>query len=752
MKRVITSCDAYGQTPSFLYNGRSSCKTVWGGWITLFIVWLQLMCSVYTVFRYFDRRSPETNVDRVYIEDPEGFVVSKDSLSFGFGLEDSSGKYFIDESLYMIEASYVYTKKSTIDGKVIVDSQVQKLDLIKCSEAGFYTHNYFKNLPLKDMYCLKDLSEPSHELRITGEWESPSLGYLYFKVKKCLGLSQCQSPSVVEDKLKQGFFAVNYINFAPQSSNFSEPVMKYPASFYTTASSEFCKDIVMRMTDNEILTKSSFFGQEEPTRIKYTSTDRFVSDITSMSSANSSSEVLVKFLIRMDPIKVRTNRVYKNAFQYTAELGGMFTVINIFSIILTFRLSKFLMNFDIVKRIHMKSSSLMKLYRMRVREETVGREMNEENNVELERRDKIALVLKVKNRFFRQGGIVKKSKISPPKYNINNKRLLTSNINGTLFRNSQGSANHLRPPINPLDIGNEFNLANNGKPKIFLNNNPLIDNQKEKTSQVMNLENDLLKKTTKESVGENTETKMEISTDEFRRFHKTSSERLKNRLMKYDEESEQISSISIPQILLHSFLPFLLKKKSQVNGLIVEASQVESSFEYFNFIHLYEDVKKLKLLLLTQDQFNLLDLLSVEDIVRSKLPSQSKDRTYPTSPKEETPSRNKKRDPFLASVKISEKDENEGKEEMENEFKSTYLMSDRLQPESAASHMGRNSLFQNPSKNQVRDNGNEMVNSEARETEEEVIMKSISRMMSNPTPCEIDKIYLETLINLKKPI
>ncbi len=358
---LLKLADLYGKTPSLLYRGSKSLKSKFGGSISIIGIMCKLLCIALVVRRYLDRSSPETNVNTFYVENPEGFHLTKNNLPFAFGLQKSTGEHFIDERVYIPQVRYLKYFKRTQNGKVSVNKTEVDLPLIPCNLANLDA-KYFTNLDLSKMYCLKEFVEKRTDIKITGVWESDVFGFVDIKIQRCSG-DGCRSEAEIESYLRSSYFAINYVNFAILSSNFSNPVEMYPTSYYTTTSTTYSKNVQMRLTDNEVVTHSSLFGYVNPSIRKFSQTHQFITDISGVKEEGKTLPILLEMLIRMNQQKIVTNRAYKNVFHYLAELGGLLQVISLTAVILTFRFSSFSLLLDLARIYYRKQLLVEKVLR-----------------------------------------------------------------------------------------------------------------------------------------------------------------------------------------------------------------------------------------------------------------------------------------------------------------------------------------------------------------------------------------------------
>jgi hypothetical protein len=296
----------------------------------------KVICVFLLVLQFTTRHSSETNINTLFRRNPVGFNLTKETLPFAFGLQFRNASHFIDESVYTAHVNYVTIRKFMLNGELSAEKSSVPLELITCDKAGLDLQ-FFQNLETSKMYCLKDLVSQSRSIQITGVFESDFYGYLDVQINRCAG-DACRSEADMQAILDSSYFAINYVNFAIKSSNFSTPFDKYPTSYYTSTSTQFTKYIQMRMTDQEIRTDSSILGLGFFKTERFTSTDQFYNDLAKINSASGApASRMLSMLVRMNQMLIVTSRSYKSLFQFIAELGGIFQVLSLMAFLITYR-------------------------------------------------------------------------------------------------------------------------------------------------------------------------------------------------------------------------------------------------------------------------------------------------------------------------------------------------------------------------------------------------------------------------------
>ena len=115
---LLSKVDFLGYKPELLYNKELGHSSNYGGAVTILAAMLYLLTAIFTLWRILQKESPETNVNRLYIKDPTGFTINKDTLPFAFGIQDVNGVHCINSSIYTIDATYKRSTNTMVNGTV----------------------------------------------------------------------------------------------------------------------------------------------------------------------------------------------------------------------------------------------------------------------------------------------------------------------------------------------------------------------------------------------------------------------------------------------------------------------------------------------------------------------------------------------------------------------------------------------------------------------------------------------------------
>ncbi len=584
----ISSVDFYGARPELTYKGKKYLSSGFGSLLTFLVFSLSTLCTVYISWIYLKRVSSETNVDKIHLRDPVGFNLTKDNLPFVFGMQDITGAQFIDDSIYTTEVKYVRIHKKVINGELTVETKETLLDLIPCSEASL-DPVMFDNLPLKHMNCLKQFVDPSLKMEITGEWESPDFGFLQFYIKRCKG-ANCKTEAEINSKLKISYFAVFYVNYAIMASNFTDPVYRYQASFFTPTSCDFTKEIGMRMADNEVLTHNTILGYLPPQKIKFTATDFFTTELVNV-AVDEMPENLIYMRLRMGKMKTVTTRVYGTAFESLAELGGIINLITFTALIISMPATK--------------THLLL---------------------------DYISAFKPVSNKAPHHAKAARNQSIQDPKVSTTHKQATPVN-NPNYFSNSRDFMNqemlqmpsgevYARSPpveypkkVKKLHFKAKGNLGQKfSTPDLGLNHEkaPIYNTNYNRQSPDDPQLPEEIPQSHIDQVQRNESLKSQ-TTFQKQSLKSFKSKTLSNKMAK-EERNSQITTCSI---LTYSYLPFFVSRKSPISQAVKEAeAAIANRLDFVNLLKLFTDFEKLLQILLTPEQLILFELVGLEELTQ----------------------------------------------------------------------------------------------------------------------------------------
>ena len=370
----LRKLDFYGYVPELLYRGESAHNTRYGGVISLVSMLGYIGIVAFTVWRYFQREAPATNINQFYNPNPEGFVWDREKFPFAFGIQNPGYEHFIDDEVYTLEAQYRQKIVGTKNGEKVEDWIDEPLEMIRCSEAKLDL-KYFDNIPLKDLFCMKEFVEPTGKFNLSGRFESDYFGRLEFRFKKCdPKKAVCKDDTVISKLLRDSYFAIYYVDRVANAANYEQPIEQFPRSQFTSTSIDYTKYLHFYLMTTKIETDASLVGYLQPNVIAFQGTGYQLSDMSNLATAANPvlPEVFFNLVIRISTISTVVTRRYKNIYDYLAEFGGMSQVVAVAAIVLCFRMQRLNLLMDLAKRLISKEEVYQRLLEESTRSSTQG--------------------------------------------------------------------------------------------------------------------------------------------------------------------------------------------------------------------------------------------------------------------------------------------------------------------------------------------------------------------------------------------
>lgn len=611
----LLSVDRYSKKPPMLYKGAKGHRTVYGALMSILIAFLYIGCLVFIFVTFFDRDHPEVNIERLSDHDPKGFVITNDSFTMAFGLQNSNAVHFVDPEIYTVRARHTIVLKKMVNESLVATKTSRDVPLIACSEAGLDTA-LFARLDLKSMYCLSDIKD----LKISGDFESIEFGSLDLNFIRCRG-SSCKDSSQVDAALSRGYFGMNYVSKVPRASNPQNPIEPTSGSYFTTTSRTFAKYLEIRMSTNEIQTRNPYIGYIGPDVEKYVTIDNFKPEITMIATANQTMpDTFLNIKIRMEPVHNVVTRRYKTAMQFLAEFGGLAEVIALLGIILTFSASRTFMYLDLAQEVFKREMLLKNIFDVaRKDKNSVERDEFNDYSQSINSPNIGRPVIMVSPSMFSGSG--KNQKLVGPKNRTQPKKIVKPNI-GLRRQRQSFSENSGRQSPHPTLF-----LLGDQKPKLLQNTNLELVKQIQSSAGDDSFEPESSRKFSSEIPGDQTpyfgpdsSIKNPPSLPDPLGLRRTLSTRpTHNDVLKLGRLLRPRGIV----VLFYSFFPCLRKVTSIDPVVNTIKTTILTQFDYSRFLAMAGDVDKLKSLIFNEEQRLLFDVIPPADPSWYNLPEEA---------------------------------------------------------------------------------------------------------------------------------
>ena len=267
---LFLTLDFFGIPPVLNINGKKYFNTFCGTCISIFIILIAFFFIIFYSLIILKHSQPNILTTIYNDENPKLINLKPDNFVITFSLQNIEYENYIDESIYTINAtkSIVY-----LDDRGINNAKETEISVIKCSDYKFQIiPQYFKSLPLKNLYCINET-----DIRLQGQFKQNVWEYVNVRFSKCINSTSnnfsCKSETEINNALKGGFIGIFLTDFNILPNNYSYPYHIYGKNIYNTFSINyhlsywiFLKSIELK-TDSGLIFSSiksmKFFALED---------------------------------------------------------------------------------------------------------------------------------------------------------------------------------------------------------------------------------------------------------------------------------------------------------------------------------------------------------------------------------------------------------------------------------------------------------------------------------------------------------
>ena len=230
---LFLTLDFFGIPPVLNINGKKYFNTFCGTCISIFIILIAFFFIIFYLLIILKHSQPNILTTIYNDENPKLINLKPDNFVITFSLQNIEYENYIDESIYTINAtkSIVY-----LDDRGINNAKETEITVIKCSDYKFQIiPQYFKSLPLKNLYCINET-----DIRLQGQFKQNVWEYVNVRFSKCINSTSnnfsCKSETEINNALKGGFIGIFLTDFNILPNNYSYPYHIYGKNIYNSFS------------------------------------------------------------------------------------------------------------------------------------------------------------------------------------------------------------------------------------------------------------------------------------------------------------------------------------------------------------------------------------------------------------------------------------------------------------------------------------------------------------------------------------
>ena len=211
----LADFDLFGKQPELYYKGKSKKSTTLGIVLTVIYIALYITFLLYKLIRMF-KRIDVTFYDSYTFKGLPSIKLTNNEFYGGFGMGG-----IVDERMYYLKVEYV--SKVKVNGEWVVNTKELETEICQLDWFGADYRDVFANQPLKNYYCIKDVSGMSLE----GYSNLERFSYFNVKFYPCIGFTK-DGIECYDYLTKLKFFTVNTIELKIQDNDLNPEDYKKP--------------------------------------------------------------------------------------------------------------------------------------------------------------------------------------------------------------------------------------------------------------------------------------------------------------------------------------------------------------------------------------------------------------------------------------------------------------------------------------------------------------------------------------------
>ncbi len=312
--------DMFGKGANFHINGKKKYKTYVGSIVSCASILLIIAVIIVFSKDVLSRKDLISTYSNTYFSDSQN--ISTNQFIFALGIQDPNYTNYIDESIYVLNASLQETIRNENGNP---NTKTTSVKIEKCNLLNItIIPEYFNGVGMENLYCL---NEPN--INLNGEFGGNFWKYLIFRFSKCINSTNnnnsCKSNEIINEKLQGGYFGVFMSDLYVDNTNFYKPIIKYGKNFFTAFSTKQYQDLWVYLKKIQVITDYGYFFEDKRI-IEDIGLDKYESTIDYKESINFYS-VKVRMSTKMEIYQ----RNSKKVTEAIGNIGGFMKIILVVS-------------------------------------------------------------------------------------------------------------------------------------------------------------------------------------------------------------------------------------------------------------------------------------------------------------------------------------------------------------------------------------------------------------------------------------
>ncbi|KAL4429086.1 hypothetical protein ABPG74_022172 [Tetrahymena malaccensis] len=346
-KEIFQKIDIFGLNLTFRIAKQKNHKTWIGGIVSTVISGLMLYQLQNLMQSLIQQDSPSVVQQQNYVYQPELFSVNPKTFSFAFGMQNSVGVHFKNETIYKIigiqqENHRVFNQTTNNYDLITVFKEIQ---IQQCTPDHFQiddVRDYFLKLPLKNLYCL---SLQQNNLSVEGEFSALVFKQINLQVLECTQ-QNCTDPQARQTILSNSRLAIYTSDNIVQVTNKDKPYQTVGKNLFWIYSNFLESEIRYQIINNYLFTDKGIVTTHNTTdRVVNYSSDRV------QVYGKTTSRMFNFYIVYEKNKETAYFRSYLKLNQALSQLGGIFNLFLIIGGLLSRPISQVELNRKLINKV-----------------------------------------------------------------------------------------------------------------------------------------------------------------------------------------------------------------------------------------------------------------------------------------------------------------------------------------------------------------------------------------------------------------
>ena len=322
-RNFIILIDLFGHYPSFVIHNRLIHKTFFGGIITIIVVFIAIITTIFFSQELLYRKYPYVNLSTEIYNNPKK-IDYYNNFEFAIGIKNPNNNLFeINESIFFIKAFLVKTIINSSGTYNIKES----INLKRCSETfneSNINYDLFKNLSLDNLYCISNEQNDINEIYIKEFYGNNNFQKIEIQFYECTNSTNniCSSKNEINTFLNStlSYYVINnYI----RPNNHKYPFQRTINEYYYYISNNLFISLNQNIHHIDIETDDGFMFTTN-NKISTFKTEKIIRNLR---TKNNNEENFISLSIQLNNYIEKYHRKYYKIQDLAAQVGGVYNTI-----------------------------------------------------------------------------------------------------------------------------------------------------------------------------------------------------------------------------------------------------------------------------------------------------------------------------------------------------------------------------------------------------------------------------------------